>query len=271
MRFLAVIGCLPAILVAQDAREIVRRSLAQDAADIAAARNYTYLERQEQRELDGSGKVKSRDAHTYEVTFLAGSPYRRLIAHNDQPLPAKEQQKEDERLHKSRQDRSHETVEQTQQRIADWHRRQENQREPAREIPDAFDLRLVRQDTLDGRPVYVIEGTPKPGYKPKSKSAFYLPKLKARLWIDQRDYQCIKAEFETLEPISWGGILARLSKGDRFTLEFARVNDEVWAPKRVLLAGTARIMLVKAIHGDFEIAYSDYRKVSGDSVVSAAR
>ncbi|HUI53591.1 MAG TPA: hypothetical protein VLY04_01380 [Bryobacteraceae bacterium] len=271
MRFLAVMGCVPAILLAQDAREIVRRSVAQDAADIVLARNYTYQERQEQRELDGSGKVKSSDAHTYAVTLMEGSPYRRLIARNDRPLPANEQQKEDERLHRSTQDRSQETPEQRQQRIADWHRRQESQREPAREIPDAFDLRLTKNESLDGRPVYVIEGMPKPGYKPKSKGAFFLPKVKARLWIDQRDYQCIKAEFEMLEPIYWGGILVRLSKGDRFSLEFTRVDGGAWLPKRMLLSGSARIMLVKAIHGDFEIAYSDYKKYPAEAVVSAVR
>jgi len=62
--------CVPAILAGQDAREIVRRSIEAESAGVEVARNYTYLEREETRELDGSGKLKNREVHTYDVTLL---------------------------------------------------------------------------------------------------------------------------------------------------------------------------------------------------------
>ena len=65
-----------------------------------------------------------------------------------------------------------------------------------REIPDAFDLRLLPDETLDGRAMWVIDATPKAGYKPKVKSAFFFPKVKMRFWIDRRDYQAVQAEIE---------------------------------------------------------------------------
>jgi len=265
MRFLALVVCIPAILAGQDARELVRRSIQTDSAGVEAARNYTYLERQETRELDGSGKLKNREVHTYDVTLLEGSPYRRLMALNDQPLAPKEQKKEEEKLRQSNEARSRETEAQKQQRIADWHRKQEKQREPLREIPDAFDLRLLPDETLDGRAMWVIDATPKAGYKPKVKSAFFFPKVKMRFWIDRQDYQAVKAEMDTLDTISWGGILARLAKGDRLTFEMARVNDEVWLPKAVRITGSARVLLVKGFRGDIEISYSNYRKFSTES------
>src|ERR1035441_4819385 len=149
MRFLTLAVCIPVVLGAQDAREIVRRSIDVEWAGVEAARNYTYLERQQERELDGSGKVKNLEVHTYDVTLLEGSPYRRLVSVNDQPLTPKEQKKEEEKLRQSNAARSHETEPQKQQRIADWRRKQEKQREPMREIPDAFDLRLLPDETLD--------------------------------------------------------------------------------------------------------------------------
>ncbi len=81
-RILTLIVCLPAILSGQDPREIVRRSVEIDRKNLEIARNYTYLERQEVRDLDGSGKVKNTEAQTTDVTLLEGSPYRRLVARN---------------------------------------------------------------------------------------------------------------------------------------------------------------------------------------------
>jgi len=265
MRFLALMVWIPAILAGQDAGEIVRRSIAAESAGVEAARNYTYLEREETRELDGSGKVKNREVHTYDVTLLEGSPYRRLVAVNDQPLTAREQKKEEEKLRQSNAARSSETEPQKQQRIADWRRRQEKQREPMLEIPDAFDLRLLPDESLGGRAMWVVDATPKAGYKPKLKSAFFFPKVKIRFWMDRQDYRMVKAEIETLDTIAWGGILARLAKGDRMTLEMTRVNDEVWLPKAIRITGSARVLLVKGFRGQIEIAYSNYRKFSTES------
>src|ERR1017187_1074322 len=267
MRFLALSVWIAAVLAAQDARVIVRRSIDVEWAGVEAARNYTYLERQEEHELDSSGKLKNLEVRTYDVTLLEGSPYRRLVTLNGQPLAPKEQKKEDEKLRQSNAPRRWETEAQKQQRIADWRRKQEKQREPMREIPDAFDLRLLPAESLGGRAMWVIDATPKAGYKPKVKSAFFFPKVKMRFWIDRQDYQAVKAEIETLETIAWGGIVARLAKGDRMTFEMARVNDEVWLPKAIRITGSARVMLVKGFRGEIEIGYSDYRKFSTESRV----
>jgi len=266
MRFLTLLLCLPAAAAAQDAAEIMRRALAEDSASAAVARNYTYLEHQEVRTLEG-GKMKVRESNTYDVTLLEGSPYRRLVAHNDRPLSPKEQAKEEERLRRSIEDRRHETDAQKQQRIADWHRKEERQHEPLHEIPDAFFLRLAPDEKLDGRDMFVVDATPKPGYQPKLKSAFFLPKVKARFWVAKLDYQCVKLEFETLDTIAWGGIVARVGKGTRLGIELTRVNDEVWLPKRILLAGTARILLVKGYTGELDLTYSGFKKFSVDSHV----
>jgi len=248
---------------AQDASQIVLRSLEVDRANTETARNYTFLQREQERLLDGSGRVKSKQSRTLDVTLLEGSPYRRLVARNDQPLSPAEQKKEEEKLRKSIEDRSHETPEQRAQRIADWERRQQRRREPLKELPAAFDFKLAGQETLDGREAYVIDATPKPGYKPKVASASYLPKIKGRIWIDNHDYHWAKAEMETLDTISFAGFLLRLSKGSRLTLEQARINNEVWLPKRVLLQGSLRLILIKGLRGDLEITYLESTEIIG--------
>ena len=56
-------------------------------------------------------RVKNRSVVTYDVTLLEGSPYRRLVARNDQPLPPEEEKKEEEKLRRSIEERSKETPE----------------------------------------------------------------------------------------------------------------------------------------------------------------
>jgi hypothetical protein len=269
MRLLALCASIPCLLAAQnatDAREIVRRAVEFNQKNAALARNYTFLERDETRMLDGSGKPKKApESRTFDVTLLEGSPYRRLVARNDRPLPPQEERKEQEKLRKSVDERRKETPAERERRISEWDRKQEHQRAPFQEIPDAFDLRLAAEETLDGRDVYVIAATPKPGYKPKLAAAAYFPKIKGKLWIDKQDNRWVKAEFESLDTISFGGILVRLARGSRATFEETRINDEVWLPKRVRVDASARVMLVAAARAQVDIAFSNYRKFQADS------
>jgi hypothetical protein len=136
-----------------------------------------------------------------------------------------------------------------------------------KELPDAFDFRLVGEEALASGAAYVIDATPKPGYKPKLHSAAYFPKVKGRLWIDKTDYHWAKVEMETLDTISFGGFLIRLGKGGHLVLEQAHVNQEVWLPKSVTVRATARLALIKGFHGELIITFSDYKKFQVDSRV----
>lgn len=269
MRVLALCASIPCLLVAQnapDAREIVRRSIELDNRNEAVARSYTFLERDETRMLDRSGKLKKApESRTFDVTLLEGSPYRRLVERNDHPLPSAEERKEQEKLRRSIDERSKETSAERQLRIAEWDRKRQRQREFLQEIPDAFDLRLVGEESLNGRDTYVVAATPKPGFKPKLAAAAYFPKIKGKLWIDKRDNEWVRAEAETLDTISYGGILLRLGSGSRLTFEQTRVNDEVWLPKRIAVSLTARVMLVAGTRAEIEIAFSNFRKFQADS------
>ncbi len=264
---LALVLCLPALAGAQDAVDVMRRALAQDSATAPLAQKYTYQEKQELRTRDGN-KVKVRESNTWDVTLLDGSPYRRLVAHNGQPLDAADQRKEDEKLKQSIAIRKQQTEPERQQRITDWQHKEERQHEPLHEIPDAFNLRFAAEETLDGHAVYVIDGLPKANYKPKSKSAFFLPKVKGRFWVTKQSFQAVKIEFETLDTISWGGIVARVAKGTKVRVELVNVNNEVWLPKRILVAGSARVLLVKGYTGELDLTYSGFKKSSGDQRAS---
>lgn len=269
MKSRLLLGCLTPLLFGQDAREIVRRAVERDSTNTQLARNYTFLQRQDVRELDGAGKVKNEKLETWDITLLEGSPYRRLVARNDQPIPAEEQLREEEKLRRSIEDRSKETSEERERRLAEWTKRQARQREPVKELPDAFDFTITREEVIEGRPVYVITALPKLGYKPRSALAAFFPKVKLRLWIDQRDYQGARIEMEVLDTISLGGFLLRVSKGSRLLIQQARINDEVWLPKKVALHASVRLLLVKGLNRELDVTFSDYKKFQADSHVVA--
>ena len=268
-RLLLLTLVLPVVLPAQDPLEIVRRATELDRRNTEISRNYTFLQRQEERDLESNGKLKKTESETFDVTLLEGSPYRRLVARNDQPLSPKDQRKEEEKLQKSIEDRRRETPEQRERRVADWDHKRQKQREPLKELPEAFNFKLAGEEALNGGVAYVIEGTPKPGYRPKSASTAFFPKVKLRFWIAKEDYQWVRVDLESLDTISFGGFLIRLAKGSHLSIENARINNEVWLPKRAEIHGSVRLALVKVMRGEIIFTFSDYKKFQAESHVIA--
>jgi hypothetical protein len=267
MRLLCGTLLVVAVLPGQDAREILRRSLELEKRNSEATRNYTFLQRQQRREIDSSGKVKNVESDTYDLTLLEGSPYRRHVARNDRPLSAKELAKEEEKLRRSIEDRRQETPEQRERRIREAEDKRKKQREPMEEIPDAFDLKLASEEAVEGIACWVIEATPRPGYRPKHTDAKFFSKVKGRIWVAKQDYAWVKIDMVTLDTISFGGFLLRMATGSRLEYQTARVNNEVWLPKRLVLTGAMRVALVKVLRGDVTYDFSDYKKFQADSRV----
>lgn len=255
---------------AQDPREIVRRSVQMMDHNLAVARNYTFLERAETRELDPNAHVKTRKILLYDVTLLEGSPYRRLVGKDDHGLTPEEERIERKKLADSIAQRRKETPAEHAKRIADWEKKRQREREPLNEVPDAFDFRITGQDQVDGREAWIIEGTPRPGYHPRTSVAKLFSKLRGKLWIDKADYQWVKTEAEVTGDISWGLFIARLSKGARLDVQMTRVNDEVWLPKRIEARLSARLALLKKYRIEADTSFSNYRKFQVESRVTAA-
>lgn len=251
------------LLAAQDAREIMRRAIELERQNRDNWVNYSYTERQFQRELDGSGKVRKETLRTFDVFIIDGSPYRRLIARNDQPLSAEEQKFEADKLAYTPEARRKENKEQREKRIADWRRRQERQREPIQELAEAFELKIAGEETLNGRAAWVIDGTPRAGYKPKSTATSFLPKMKARFWIAKAGSQWMKLDAETMDTVSYGTLLLRIAPGAHITLEQAPAADGAWLPRTIALNGSARILLFKGVRMVMDYRYSNYRKGVG--------
>jgi hypothetical protein len=265
---LMVVPLAAAMGAEADPVDIVRRSLSVENENARRARNYTFLQRDEHRQLDGNGQVKSKSVKTWDVTMLEGSAYRRLIERDDHPLSEKEEQQEQAKLRQSIEERRHETDAQRAKRLAAYEKRPGRNREVLNEIPEAFDFRLRGEEAIDSRPVYVIDATPKSGYRVRNSEARrVLPKLKATLWIDKADLSWVRVNAEVIDSISVGFFLFRVAKGARMEIEQRRVNEEVWLPLRVRMSASATVGLVKKLRVEEELTFRNFRKFQSDSQV----
>jgi hypothetical protein len=255
------------ILSEAEIRALIRESADRDVENQKRRRDYTYIRRDEERRLDGKGRVKSTESKTYEIMILSGEIVERLIAKDDKPLSEKEAQKEGEKVQKivSRGEKENES--QRRKRLQKTEKEAEEARLFVREIADAYNFRLHGTEVVEGRPAYVVDATPLPGYKPRLKDAKILPKFRFRAWIDKAERHWVKLDAECIETVSWGLFIARLHKGSKIHLEQVRVNDEVWLPRHLTMNIDARIALLKSLDMELDITFRDYQKFRTESVI----
>ena len=269
LNLLVVAGISVAQLYAQDAREIVRKSVQLDQMNWLRMKDYTWIAKETERTLDSKGAAKSEKTQTWETLILYGEPHRRMLERDGKPLAFEEQRKEQAKLDKVAAKLEHETPEQRERRLTQYEKRREKDREFLREITDLYDFHLEGDQQVDGHDAWVITATPKAGYQPKHRDAKPLLKIRGKLWVDKAEYQWVRLEAETTDTISFGLFIARLNPGAKLVFEQTRVNNEVWLPKRESVSGSGRLGLVKKIAMEQELIWSNYRKFQVESKVVA--
>jgi hypothetical protein len=258
---------LPLAGQAPDPVEIMKRSVSADQRNEEIRQAYTYDLFNETRELDAAGKVKSTKSTKVEVVTVAGRRLRLLTERNGKPLPAVEARKEQEKYERAAQEAAKLTPAERQKRIADEKRRNDEEREKFKRIPEAFRFTLMGESVINGRPAWQIHAAPLKTYK--GPYAFLLRNMEGTLWIDKADYAWVRVEAETLDTVSFGWFFARIAKGTRLNFESEKVNGEIWAPTRIHFRATARLALLISTRIDQDVVFSRYRRFQTDSRVVA--
>jgi hypothetical protein len=247
----------------QNALEIVKKSIDHDYNNFDRQKNYTYQEREQDREFDARGSVTKAEAETNEIMILAGRPYHKLVAKNDKPLPEKDARKEDEKMDRELARRESMSA----QERANMEKKREESRKFLREVPDAFKFTLAGEQNISGKPAWVIDAEPNPGFQPKTMQGRILSKIRGKIWIDEGEYQWVKADMQVLDTISLGMALFRISPGGAIHFEQKRINDEVWLPERIQIRADARLAYVKKVRTEIDITYKDYKKFQTDAKI----
>ena len=235
-----------------DARQIVESSIAATQRHWQARLRYTYVERDRVQRLDSDGRVTSEDVDVSKTILVNRVPFEQLVQRNGRPPSAEEERKQKEKLDKLKR----ETTELRAERLR---KEEEENTSLVREVPKAFDFQLVGEEVIKGRPAYVLQATPRPGYHAQGKYGRMFAKVEGKLWVDKQDLGWIKADGQVSQPISMGFFLARVLPGSHIRLEQTRVDDGIWMPERVEVRAAAKIFFVKSVVIDRVLTYSEYR------------
>ncbi|MEQ1948380.1 MAG: hypothetical protein ABL995_14410 [Bryobacteraceae bacterium] len=238
--------------MASDPRQIVDLSISATLRHWEARLRYTYLQREESRRKDLAGHIKSEDVELSRRILVNGIPFEQLVERNGKPPAAEDERKQREKLDRLKRETPQERAEQL--------RKQEEENAAIiEEVPKAFNFELVGEETVSGRPAYVLRATPRPGYQPRGKYGKMFPKVEGKLWVDKEDHAWIKADGQVIQPISLGLFLARVLRGSQLTMEQTRIGEGVWMPERVVVRAVARIFLVKSLVVEQILTYSEYK------------
>lgn len=244
---------------------IIRRLGENDRRNREIARQYTYVRRVEERDLDEAGQLKKSESKTLEILFLYGRRYEKLISKNDKSLPSDEQAKEEEKFRRETEKRKQESTTDRQRLARDQEKKGEELRRMLDEVEKAYILKLEATECPAGRDTYRIYATPRPDYHRFFPPYSILSKMNGRMWIDADDFQLVKLEAEVIEPFSFGLILARASPGTRFYFEQRRLNGEVWMPQRATVKLDGRLGIFKKVRTDVLVDWKNFRKFQADS------
>jgi hypothetical protein len=224
---------------------------------------YTFTERRTERRFDAKGRVKQEKHEVYEVYPSARSrdTYRKLVQRDGRPLAAEDLVRQD-REHEKKLARSMKTGEAAEarqrKRTAERERRE---REIVDDIFRVYDIAIAGRETIEGRNSFLVTFRPRAGVKPTSRPGRIFQKFSGRAWVDEEDYQVVRAEAQLHDTLSFGlGILARLYEGATASFQRRKVNGEVWLPSEASFRGRARVLLVKGLRIDSRSDYSDYKK-----------
>lgn len=258
---------VPGSLSQDQIKELIQKVAANDLENDKKQRDYTYIERDVDNNLDGKGNVKSKETKTYEVLEIYGEQVQKLIEKDDKPISEKEAAKENEKIQKIIDKRRNESEKDRRKRAEREEKDREEGRQFVREIADAYNFTLLGTEMVGGRAAWAIAAEPRPGFVPHMKYANYLPKFRGRVWIDKADLQMAKMDVECLDTVSWGLLVARLHRGSHFMIEQTRVNDEVWLPRQLDFKLDARFALLKNFRIDSQQTFRDYKKFRTDAKI----
>lgn len=175
---------------------------------------------------------------TKEVYETKDGAIAHLIAINDSPLSAADEQKEQARLADLLSDPSEQR-----------RRKQEEEKDAARAmklvrlLPNAFLYRYTGTGKAPGGEVEKFAFTPNPKFDPPDLETDAMTKMTGEIWIDIAQERVARLEGHLQEDVDFAwGILGRLNKGGWLVLEQEDVGNHQWRIVRFKMSVSGRVV-----------------------------
>jgi len=242
------LGGLPAS--AQDVTEIIQKSVEANNRDWNANPQFDNFE----TDRVGQG------TRTYDVTFLLGSPYQRLVAVNGQEITGDPKAAEQRKFEQVLTQRQAESADQRSRRVAKYQADRRSEHVMLQQLVAAFNFTLQGEEQLGPYSVYVLKATPRPGYRPPNRDSRVLLGMEGTLWIDKASFQWVKVEAHVIRPVEIEGFVAKVEPGTRFELEQMPVEGDIWLPKHYMMTANAKLLGLISHHSQEDDTYFNYRR-----------
>ncbi|HSE22425.1 MAG TPA: hypothetical protein VLB68_12240 [Pyrinomonadaceae bacterium] len=236
---------------------------------------YSYRQKETDREINDKGELKKETVKLYEVYPLPNrEAVQKLISENGVPLSAERAAKEDKRVQQelTEAERDHEKDEQAEaRRKAEREKKNRSAGRDEAEDPEisqflkACEFVSPRKERLADRETIVFDFRPRPGFKSSSRSESLISKLIGVVWIDPVDKQVVRLEARLAEGFKMaGGLLVSLKPGAAMVMEQTRMTDGVWLPRFAQINLSVKVLLFGG--GDYNktVEWSDYKHFSGE-------
>jgi hypothetical protein len=253
-------------------REVSRN---QDAVEKRFT-EYSFLQKETEREIDGKGVVKKETVKVFEVFPLPNrGPILKLISENDVALAGDRAAKEDKRVQeeflKAERDKDKDAQRQEKLRAERQRKRAANGQQDENddvEISQFFrncEFVSPRHERFQDRDTIVFDFRAKPGFKPSTRQESLISKLVGVVWIDPVDKQVIRLEARLAEGFKMGGgLLVSLRPGAALVMEQTRMNEGIWLPRFVQINLSVKVLLVGGGDMNKTIEWSNYKHFSAD-------
>ncbi len=97
----------------------------------------------------------------------------------------------------------------------------------------AFVVKWQDREVWNGRPCDVFTLTPDPNFHPHSMYQDAMAHVTGKIWVDRETGQLARGEADVTSDIYFGGgILGRLARGSKVSMEQAEVAPGIWLPMR---------------------------------------
>jgi hypothetical protein len=152
-----------------DADSILAAAVPRTLKNRRESTAYTYDVDYRNRNFTPRGKLLADYSAKYEVIFVGGLPYRRLVEENHLPLSGIAAAQEAQRY-----DQAFDV--------------------PLPQLLGLFNSAVVGEEIVAGRPAVVVESTPRPDARPADEEERRALRKRVKLWIDREDLVASRIE-----------------------------------------------------------------------------
>jgi hypothetical protein len=236
---------------------------------------YSFLQKETNREISSKGEVKKETERVYEVFPI---PYRepvmKLISENGVALSperaSKEEKRVEEELLKAERDREKDEAKDTKRRTERARKKAARGESEDEDVAVSQFLKVCefvspRRERFGNRDAVVFDFRVRPGFRPQNRNEELISKLVGVVWIDPADKQVMRLEARLAEGFKMaGGLLLSLRPGASVVVEQTRMNEGLWLPRMAQINLSVKVLLFGGGDMNKTFEWTDYKHFKGD-------